>query len=341
MKNTRLSIYCNCSYADIISEDMRSSVLKKITSTSDNSLMVLPDLCQLAARKDPLLQKISDAADGIRIAACYPRAVKWLLEAAGVELNDKQVEYLNMRQATTAETIDFLCNKDKNHKGISPPLDTDTGEKLRQIDKDNDWIPWFPVIDYDRCLNCKQCLNFCLFGTYGLSADGRVVVQNPEKCKTNCPACARLCPQTAIIFPKYSDAPINGDEVNDDSRQQSAPVDVSQELGDDVYAALKQRNRNSQPRFAVDKKDDEAEGDRLTRLQKQLGIPAEVLADLSPEEIPALHNINNDGSISGSCQCRKKTDTASDCGKCQTSQSIKDQSNVCEGNGGGENCCCE
>ena len=30
-----------------------------------------------------------------------------------------------------------------------------------------EWKPWFPVIDYDRCTNCMQCLSFCLFGVYG------------------------------------------------------------------------------------------------------------------------------------------------------------------------------
>src|SRR5690349_15887991 len=34
------------------------------------------------------------------------------------------------------------------------------------------WKPWFPVIDYDRCTNCMQCLSFCLFGVYGADREG-------------------------------------------------------------------------------------------------------------------------------------------------------------------------
>src|SRR2546422_3501427 len=34
--------------------------------------------------------------------------------------------------------------------------------------KHGEWKPWFPVIDYDRCTNCMQCLSFCLFGVYGV-----------------------------------------------------------------------------------------------------------------------------------------------------------------------------
>jgi NAD-dependent dihydropyrimidine dehydrogenase PreA subunit len=65
------------------------------------------------------------------------------------------------------------------------------------------WKPWFPVIDYDRCTNCMQCLSFCLFDVYGVSEDNKIQVQNNDNCKTNCPACSRVCPEVAIMFPKY------------------------------------------------------------------------------------------------------------------------------------------
>lgn len=65
---------------------------------------------------------------------------------------------------------------------------------------------WYPIIDYERCVQCGQCLNFCLFGVYS-DADGEVVVANPDNCKPGCPACARVCPERAIIFPHYVDDP--------------------------------------------------------------------------------------------------------------------------------------
>src|SRR5882672_2371173 len=73
------------------------------------------------------------------------------------------------------------------------------------------WKPWFPVIDYSRCTNCMQCLSFCLFDVYGVSGDGKIQVQNNDNCKTNCPACSRVCPEVAIMFPKYTAGPINGE----------------------------------------------------------------------------------------------------------------------------------
>src|SRR5262245_40628465 len=74
------------------------------------------------------------------------------------------------------------------------------------------WKPWFPVIDYTRCTNCMQCLSFCLFDVYGVSADKKIQVQNQSNCKTDCPACSRVCPEVAIMFPKYRHGPINGEE---------------------------------------------------------------------------------------------------------------------------------
>jgi NAD-dependent dihydropyrimidine dehydrogenase PreA subunit len=69
---------------------------------------------------------------------------------------------------------------------------------------------WFPVIDHDRCTDCQQCLRFCLFGVYGLDADDRVVVLHPDRCVAGHVACTRICPGTAIIFPKHHDPPVNG-----------------------------------------------------------------------------------------------------------------------------------
>lgn len=69
---------------------------------------------------------------------------------------------------------------------------------------------WYPVIDRSRCRNCQECLNFCLFGVYGLDGQGRVYVEMPDMCRPGCPACARVCPSGAIMFPHYSDPAIAG-----------------------------------------------------------------------------------------------------------------------------------
>lgn len=82
------------------------------------------------------------------------------------------------------------------------------------------WVPWFPVLDFDRCVHCRQCVSFCPFGVYAV-ADGKVTVTAPRNCKDNCPACARMCPKQAIIFPKVPDSPINGDRVTEEAVQEA------------------------------------------------------------------------------------------------------------------------
>ena len=147
-----------------------------------------------------------------------------------------------------------------------------------------DWKPWFPVIDYDRCTNCMQCLSFCLFGVYGVDAEKQIDVAHPERCKTNCPACSRVCPEVAILFPKYKNGPINGDEVQaDDVEREKMKTDISSLLGGDIYSLLRQRHQRASSRFSKERDDERALKERkrcLAKLQQQLDIPEEVLAEL-------------------------------------------------------------
>jgi len=115
----------------------------------------------------------------------------------------------------------------------------------------HDWVPWFPVIDYGRCKNCKQCLSFCLFGVYGTDGNGKVAVKNPRNCKTNCPACARICPEVAIVFPKCPESPINGADIeNEELARANVKVNLEKVLGNDPYAALAERRKRAKMRLS-------------------------------------------------------------------------------------------
>ncbi|MEI7774185.1 MAG: ferredoxin family protein [Verrucomicrobiota bacterium] len=156
--------------------------------------------------------------------------------------------------------------------------------------KHGEWKPWFPVIDYDRCTNCMQCLSFCLFGVYGVDAERQIQVQNQDNCKTNCPACSRVCPEAAIMFPKYKAGPINGDTVSDaDLNKEKMKIDISALLGGDVYEMLRVRSEKARSRFGKERDADKALNERqkcLVKLAEAGDIPAEVLMSLpSPEEI--------------------------------------------------------
>jgi hypothetical protein len=104
---------------------------------------------------------------------------------------------------------------------------------------------WYPVIDYDRCTNCLECLDFCLFGVYGVDAFDRIVTENQDQCKKGCPACSRVCPQQAIIFPEYKSAAIAG---ADTGAVGGLKIDLSKLFGggepaDALAMALNERDR--------------------------------------------------------------------------------------------------
>jgi hypothetical protein len=71
---------------------------------------------------------------------------------------------------------------------------------------------WYPVIDYARCTNCMECIDFCLFGVYGVDQQERILVEEQDNCKRGCPACSRVCPENAIIFPGHKTPAIAGAE---------------------------------------------------------------------------------------------------------------------------------
>ncbi len=162
---------------------------------------------------------------------------------------------------------------------------------LNQPNVNGAWKPWFPVIDYDRCTNCMQCLSFCLFDVYGVDEEKQIQVQNNDNCKTNCPACSRVCPEVAIMFPKYASGPINGEKVNQaDLERESMKVDITSLLGGDIYSSLKTRSEKAKSRFSKERSPDKALGERkrcLTKLQQSGIIPAEVLAELDLDSLPS------------------------------------------------------
>ncbi len=85
---------------------------------------------------------------------------------------------------------------------ILPDTGAAVAGKLSRIDEPVS-ERWYPVIDASRCANCGNCLQFCIFDVYAYDGTNKVTVTNPDYCKPGCPACSRICPQSAIVFPCY------------------------------------------------------------------------------------------------------------------------------------------
>lgn len=264
-----LVLYCNCGYYDLVPDKTRAAIFSAPVE-SGCEFEAVQDLCELAAGRDPRLKHWAQRED-LTIIACFARSIKWLFHAAGAPLDFNKVRVLNARGQSPEKIISAL-GLDKK----SP-----TARRDVELSQKGDWAAWFPVIDYDRCKDCKQCLNFCLFGVYELSPEGKVIVTNPANCKTNCPACARACPEAAVIFPKYAHSPLNGDKVPGDIKTQAG---LSKFADADILEKIRQRSK-VRKRFATDAPD---KGRIIRELQKKLDIPDEVLASLSPGEMTRL-----------------------------------------------------
>jgi len=120
---------------------------------------------------------------------------------------------------------------------------------------------WYPVIDYSRCTNCLECLDFCLFGVYGVDGHEHILVENQDSCKKGCPACSRVCPEQAIMFPDFKTPAIAGAPVGAIG---ALKIDLTKLFGGETKDALAQ---------AVLERDTELVRDGRNAVGMSIGIP--------------------------------------------------------------------
>lgn len=103
-------VYCRCAYARVVPLKVKDGVLEALAA-SGVDFDAAPDLCEMSARRDPRLKEIANAGP-VKIAACYPRAVRWLFNDAGSPLDKAQVMILNMREQTAEEVAAAMLDGD-------------------------------------------------------------------------------------------------------------------------------------------------------------------------------------------------------------------------------------
>ncbi len=62
-------------------------------------------------------------------------------------------------------------------------------------------IPWGPTIDYEKCINCGKCVDFCHMKAFAFEekeGKKKTVVKNPNSCVVFCRGCEDICPASAI-----------------------------------------------------------------------------------------------------------------------------------------------
>lgn len=96
-------LYCHCRYAQVVPTEVKTEVLRQLCA-SGQPFEAVPDLCEMSARQDPSLKAFAEGAP-VKIAACFPRAVKWIFHTAGADLPLATTEVLNMR----AQSANDIC----------------------------------------------------------------------------------------------------------------------------------------------------------------------------------------------------------------------------------------
>jgi NAD-dependent dihydropyrimidine dehydrogenase PreA subunit len=199
---------------------------------------IVGDLCELCETQDERLQ-VGDGTSGMKvheiaqstIVACHPKAVKSLLAFAG----EPHCQSIDIRQLSLEDALQAL--------GISAAPESASAEWREQIEAFPSKLgedAWYPTLDKDACAECGKCYEFCPFGVYEMVND-RVTVVQPQNCKNNCPACARQCPTSAIIFPKYDRSPINGGE---EMQESAVRLDSKELYGEVLRKRLIERKTN-------------------------------------------------------------------------------------------------
>lgn len=101
-------LYCHCAYARVVPAETKMAVLKGLASRGVD-FDAVPDLCEMAAQQDPRLRELAGHDGPLRIAACYPRAVKWLFASAGVNADRADIVILNMRTESPEHVLEGLA----------------------------------------------------------------------------------------------------------------------------------------------------------------------------------------------------------------------------------------
>jgi NAD-dependent dihydropyrimidine dehydrogenase PreA subunit len=214
---------CACASRTFINKE-KVAQLAAAAKKAGMDVEIVSDLCELCETKEGKVHEIAQST----IVACHARAVKSLLAFAG----EPDCQSIDLRSQSLEDVLQAL--------GIAAaPADAadEWKEQLTTFPSKLGEDAWYPTLDKDACAECGKCFEFCPFGVYEMVND-RVTVVHPQHCKNNCPACARQCPTSAIIFPKYDRSPINGGE---EMQEQAVRLDSKELYGEVLRKRLIER----------------------------------------------------------------------------------------------------
>jgi NAD-dependent dihydropyrimidine dehydrogenase PreA subunit len=228
MPNNRVTI-CACASRPFIDKD-KVALIAAVMKDCGYEVSVEADLCRKVMQAS---EDMTGIASGV-IMACYTRAIRSHLDWLGIEA-EQIIDIRNSSYDEIFSQLGVTCADTDNIQGKGEFMET-----IKKFPHEEGVDAWYPVLDKTRCNECGKCHDFCLFGVYSLQ-DGKVCVTQPHKCKNNCPACARMCPNKAIIFPKYGKSPINGGTAQEEVFN---PDEMNRMYNERLRMRLQQRKAN-------------------------------------------------------------------------------------------------
>ena len=248
-------------------------------------VLIVPHLYDLPKSSESFALLSAIEHDLIVVSWIYSRAAHWVLDRNGirgqigevllVQADDQETDDQPTSESTPADdrqvdrVTDLFPRPERNISCLDLKVANDAdkfvneirrilgiqeestslpiiGGSIRQVDEQTG-RRWYPVIDFDRCTNCMECVDFCLFGVYGVDQGENILVEQPDNCRKGCPACSRVCPENAIIFPQHKAPAIAGAEIEG---EEGFKIDLSQLFGaptkDDDPIATAARERDEQ-----------------------------------------------------------------------------------------------
>jgi len=217
---------------DVLAADSRQRIAEHARIPPD-SVVEITDLAKQAFEKNlRAVTEVLAQGQDIVIGCSRPRAIQALLDFAAVDVSALRITWLQLP-----------FDRDALRKGYG--------------------MPWFPVIDRARCTGCGTCADYCLFSVYAVEQamppNKQVRIAMPHYCKIGCPACARLCPAGALMFPFCHEPELNGEIADPQARSQETALAA---LGDDPMRVLAERKNKR--RLIDPSKFEQAESDRIT-----------------------------------------------------------------------------
>ncbi len=258
-------------------QSLQEELLAALLVESGVEVGVVPHIYDLSDDHTGLLYLRSIPGPLVVLCWVYPRPAYWMLYRHGVrgrrgrvllvdesldgdadeprepvrpelidDLPDRPIYCIDLRAADGAEAVLEEIRRIRDECAAElvqlTPLPPRSEPAVPQ--KHNGQTPrrWYPVIDYSKCTNCLECIDFCLFGVYGVDGQERILVEQPDNCRRGCPACSRVCPEHAIMFPMHKNPAIAGGTDPDGG---GLKIDLSRLFGgeDALKLAAEERDR--------------------------------------------------------------------------------------------------